>query len=90
VLFEFDVGGQEVRSAELSPDGRSLLTISSDGTASIWPALLRKTDLANSVLEAVGGCLSQSERRALGIPVDRPAWCAPEAGDQLGGLTSGE
>ena len=90
VLFEFDVGGQEVRSAELSPDGRSLLTASSDGTVSIWPVALRKADLANSVLEAVGGCLGQSERRALGISLGRPAWCGPEAGDQVGGLTAGD
>jgi len=90
VLFEFQVGGQEVRSAELSPDGRSLLTVSSDGTVSIWPVTLSKADLANSVLEAAGGCLSQSERSALGISLDRPAWCGPEAGNRVGGLTAGD
>ena len=90
VLFEFEVGGKEVRSAELSPDGRSLLTASSDGRVSIWPVTLRKADLANSILEAAGGCLSKSERRALGITPDRPAWCSQEAGDQVGGLTAGD
>jgi len=90
MLFEFKVGGKEVRSAELSPDGRSLLTVSSNGTVSIWPVTLRKADLAGSILGAAGGCLSESERRELGISLDRPAWCGPEAGDQVGGLTASD
>ena len=89
-LFECDGGGGEVRSAELSPDGRSLLTVSSNGTVSIWPVTLKKRDLAKSVLKATRGCLSEANRRELGIAPVRPEWCGPAGKNHAGGLTAGE
>jgi len=84
VLFSFDVGANEVRSAELAPDGRSLLTVSTNGTVTIWPVTLRKRDLAASVLEVTGGCLSQEERKGLTLGPELPKWCGLAPRSQAG------
>jgi WD40 repeat protein len=65
-----------VNSATFSPDGRRVVTASSDGTARIWFALPDTQSLVRYIKSIIPRCLSPEERDLFFLDAKMPGWCS--------------
>jgi WD40 repeat protein len=71
---------QGALSAAFSPDGKRIVTASSDKTARIWDIPPDTTQaLVDRAKADVPRCLTQAQRKAFFLPRDPPAWCIEKA-----------
>src|SRR5262249_31001242 len=64
-----------VNSAAWSPNGRRILTASSDATARVWRMFATTDELIQAAKSLLPRCLTFDERRHYFLPDAPPAWC---------------
>lgn len=75
VIAELKGQAGGIRSIDITPDNRRVLTASNDGTVWIWPLFPRRSELTSFVGRGLPRCLSPRERMSLGIGAEPPDWC---------------
>jgi WD40 repeat protein len=64
-----------VWSATFSPDGRRVVTASTDNTARIWPSFPTTQSLVDEAKARLPRCLTQEQRARFFLAVEPPRWC---------------
>jgi hypothetical protein len=64
-----------VMSAAFSPDGKRIVTASSDQTARLWEISANTQELVSHAKTAIPRCLTAAQRTAFFLPSEPPLWC---------------
>ena len=64
-----------VMSAEFSPDGKRILTTSTDGMVRLWKIFANTQELVSHAKAGIPRCLTAAQRDSFFLPPEPPQWC---------------